>query len=105
MSSFDNNLVNHLLHLVDIHTFKNLRLTNKQFYTLSIKRYINHIDWDHISQHQKLSEAFIQQFQHKVNWDYISTYQTLSESFIEQFQHKVNWIYIYPGYKHYLNHL
>ena len=46
------------------------------------------INWDWISQYQKLSEQFIEKFQDRVSWDYISAYQELSEEFIEKYGDK-----------------
>jgi hypothetical protein len=47
-----------------------------------------------ISDHQKLSEDFIREFQDKVSLYNISGYQTLSENFIREFQNKIDWINI-----------
>lgn len=52
---------------------------------------LDKVDWDYISEYQKLSEEFIREFKDKLNWDKISAYQILSEDFIMEFQDKVNW--------------
>ena len=51
----------------------------------------NGVDWNGISQEQRLSEPFIREFQDKVDWQGISWKQRLSEPFIREFQDKVNW--------------
>jgi hypothetical protein len=78
---------------------------------------LSNYDWNNISQYQKLSEDFIQEFkdcfkyyfsvsiyllkedfikefQNKVAWRFISQYQKLPENFIREFQDKVYWEYI-----------
>jgi hypothetical protein len=57
----------------------------------SVEEFKDHVNWNHISAYQKLSENFIREFKDKVNWYYISYYQILSENFIREFQDKVNW--------------
>jgi intein-encoded DNA endonuclease-like protein len=52
------------------------------------------VNWENISQCQKLSEVFIREFKDKVCWIYISGFQKLSEEFIREFKDKVDWIYI-----------
>jgi hypothetical protein len=47
-------------------------------------------DWNYISEHNKLSEDFIREFQCKVNWNFISKYQKLSRKFIEEFKDVIN---------------
>ena len=47
--------------------------------------------WMCVSEHQKLSESFIREFQDSVFWNAISSYQTLSEDFIREFQDMVDW--------------
>jgi hypothetical protein len=47
------------------------------------------IDWYHVSQHYKLSEQFLDDFQNYLYWPYISRYQRLSDKFIKQF---INYI-------------
>ena len=42
----------------------------------------------------KLSEDFIRKYEDKLCFIEISEHQTLSEDFIEEFAHKVNWNYI-----------
>jgi len=59
-----------------------------------IRQFKDSVDWDFISQSQKLSESFIREFKDSVNWDYISTYQKLSECFIKEFKGSVNWVRI-----------
>ena len=39
------------------------------------------MDWDSISEYQKLSEEFIERHYDKVNWKSIAEYQDLSEDF------------------------
>jgi hypothetical protein len=48
-------------------------------------------DWNSISRHQILSEAFIEKFSHKINWFCVSKYQKLSENFIEKHYNKMYW--------------
>jgi hypothetical protein len=65
-----------------------------QFQKLSeefIKKYNNKVYWIYISIYQKLSESFIERNIDNVIWRYISEYQKLSESFIEKYSDKVNW--------------
>jgi hypothetical protein len=51
--------------------------------------------WNHISEHQVLSEEFIRKYQNKVDWISISVYQKLSEEFIREFKYKVFWPFIF----------
>ena len=60
----------------------------------SVDEFKDKVDWELISQYQKLSEKFIREFQDKDNYLDISVYQKLSEEFIREFQDKVNWGYI-----------
>jgi len=66
----------------------------KQELNKILKKYnyknIDKIDWDYISQHQKLSKSFIREFKNKVNWVFISAYQELSFEFISEFKDKLN---------------
>ena len=57
----------------------------------SVEEFQDKVNWEWISEYQKLSESFIREFKDKVNWNGISAYQKLSESFIREFQDKVNW--------------
>jgi hypothetical protein len=59
-----------------------------------IREYQDKVDWGYISIHQTLSEEFIREFKDKVNWTLISKYQKLSEDFIREFQDKVYWFYM-----------
>ena len=59
-----------------------------------IEKYIDNVNWRHISIYQKLSEDFIEKHCDEVNWNCISRYQTLSEEFIEKYIDKVDWFYI-----------
>ena len=59
-----------------------------------ITKFKDKVDWNYISQYQKLSEDFITEFKDKVNWNCISYYQKLSEDFITKFKDKVDWYYI-----------
>jgi 1,2-phenylacetyl-CoA epoxidase catalytic subunit len=56
-----------------------------------MREFQNKINWQMISQYQKLSEGFIREFQDKLNWFWISMRQVLSESFIREFQEKLWW--------------
>ena len=49
------------------------------------------VDWEGISEYQKLSEDFIREFKDNVYWNLISEYQKLSEDFIREFKDKVDW--------------
>ena len=53
-----------------------------------------YVDWEKLSQHQKLSESFIERYSDKVDWDYIFTNQDVSVSFISKHKEKVNWRYV-----------
>jgi len=55
------------------------------------KDWIDRVDWDWISECQKLSEAFIEKHAGRVNWDWISKFQKLSEKFIEKHADEVDW--------------
>ena len=55
-----------------------------------IEEFQNNVDWDHVVNWFRVSEAFIEKFQDKVNWNDISYNQKLSESFIRKFYHKIN---------------
>jgi hypothetical protein len=59
-----------------------------------ITKFKDKVNWTNISSCQKLSEVFITKFKDKVNWDNISRYQKLSEVFITEFKDKANWNYI-----------
>lgn len=59
-----------------------------------IKKYNDRVYWPKISISQKLSEQFIEDNQDRVNWFHISHYQTLSEEFIIKYHNKVSWYYI-----------
>lgn len=56
-----------------------------------IREFQDKVNWENISDYQKLSESFIREFQDKVNWYFISSSQKLSEGFIKEFQNKVYW--------------
>ena len=56
-----------------------------------IKKFKNKIDWNGISEGQKLSESFIEKHKNDINWFYISCCQKLSESFIEKHKNDINW--------------
>ena len=58
----------------------------------SIKEFKDEVNWNYISQYQKLSLDFIREFKSKVDWYYISRYQKLSENFILEFVEKVDVI-------------
>ena len=51
--------------------------------------FLNKVDWDFISEYQKLSENFIREFQYTVDWYNISRYQKLSNNFTIIFQNKI----------------
>ena len=51
---------------------------------------LEEVDWDYISQYQKLSESFIIEFQDKVYWCDISTYQNLSKEFLREFKDRIH---------------
>jgi len=59
-----------------------------------IEKHKDLVNWINISTHQKLSESFIEKHKDKVSWTNISRYQKLSESFIEKHPDKVDWDYI-----------
>ena len=61
----------------------------EKFFDENIDNFV--VDWDYISEHQRLSEEFIEKYIDKVDWYYISIYQTLSEEFIEKHIDKVYW--------------
>ena len=52
------------------------------------------VNWDYISEYQKLSEELINKYGDKLNWGYISINQKLSESFIDKYNNKVDWYLI-----------
>lgn len=56
-----------------------------------IERYEKYVNWDKISEYQKLNESFIEKYENYVNWKKISEHQNLSEDFIEKFKHNVWW--------------
>ena len=66
-----------------------LEFLNKELGTDLIS--INGIDWYYISEHKKLSEEFIREFQDKFDWESISINQKLSEDFIREFKDKIDW--------------
>ena len=51
----------------------------------------NYIDWYVISWHQLLSEDFIEKHQDKLNWKWISKRQCVSEKFIDKYKDKIVW--------------
>ncbi len=62
----------------------------------TVEEFQDKVDWDYISEYQKLSEEFIREFQNKVDWIYISQYQKLSEEFRKEFELEIpknNWLY------------
>ena len=59
-----------------------------------IREFKDNVYWNLISEYQKLSENFIREFKDKVDWYRISKYQKLSENFIREFQEKVDWYWI-----------
>lgn len=59
-----------------------------------IKKYgenLDFFDWQDISENEKLSEDFIEEFKDKLNWDLISLKQSLSKKFIIKYKDSVNW--------------
>jgi hypothetical protein len=74
-----------------------LDLENKRYTEKVLEEHIdafNQNDWNNISEHQELSESFIEKYEDKVNWYYISMSQTLSETFIEKHADKISWFLI-----------
>ena len=57
-------------------------------------KYSDKVNWNYISEYQKLSEKFIEKYSDKVYWGDISKYQMLSEEFIGKYSDKVCWGYI-----------
>lgn len=56
-----------------------------------MRKFHEYLDWDKISEAQKLSEKFIEDFQNKVNWENIFKYQSsLSPEFKAKWKHKIN---------------
>ena len=60
-----------------------------------IREFKDKVDWEYISEFQKLSEDFIREFKDNVSWSFVSINQKLSENFIREFQDKVDWFLIY----------
>jgi hypothetical protein len=54
-----------------------------------MKKCSNEINLEAVSQHQKLSEEFIRDFQDKVHWAKILRYQQTSEKFLIEFKDKI----------------
>jgi len=71
----------------------NLEYLNSEGFSF-IRKFKTSVNWDYISEYQKLSEPFIKEFKDSVNWYYISSSQKLSEPFIKEFKDSVNWDYI-----------
>ncbi len=53
--------------------------------------------WFYISQHQELSESFIEKHKDDVCWDYIFNFQHLSADFIEKYKYEVDLNHINIG--------
>ena len=68
-----------------------LNLIKLERLNCTIEEFKGKVDWDRISEYQKLSEEFIREFKGKVDWYWISIYQKLSEEVIREFKDKVNW--------------
>lgn len=91
--------------LIESHIAKNSPHDNYRFWnTMSehqvlsegfIDRYNDKMDWEIISICQVLSMPFIAKYQNLVVWRHISRYQKLCESFIEQYCDKVEWDVIF----------
>ena len=47
--------------------------------------------WGAISEHQVLSEEFIEKYQDRVNWNRISYYQKLSNEFVDKFHYRLDF--------------
>jgi hypothetical protein len=72
-------------------------LRAKKYTEEDLEKHINDFTKDHwswISEYQKLSESFIEEFKDKVDWLYISRCQILSEPFIEKYKEKLERNYI-----------
>ena len=69
-----------------------LRILDKHTYSDIFGIICGYFDWRWISQHQTLSEDFIEKHEDSVNWDNISQNQKLSEDFIEKHEDRVNWL-------------
>ena len=72
----------------------NLISENQKLSEPFIREFKDKVNWFRISSYQKISEPFIREFHDKLDWYEISSYQNLSEPFIREFQDKVNWIII-----------
>ena len=55
----------------------------------SVDEFKDKVDWNIISQHQKLSEDFVREFQDKVNWMWIFIYQDISDEYREEIRDKI----------------
>jgi hypothetical protein len=64
-----------------------------------ITEHADQVNWSFISENQKLSEGFIREHSDKVDWGCISKYQKLSEGFISEHADKVDWDYISENQK------
>lgn len=70
--------------------FYNRASSSKNFLSESfIEKYSDKLNWEYISEFQKLSENFIEKYADKVEWGWISKCQILSESFIEKHSDKL----------------
>ena len=62
----------------------NLKKLSSKLEIVSIRK--RKVNWYNISEHQKLSEDFIREFEDEVHWGRISSEQNLSEDFIREFK-------------------
>jgi hypothetical protein len=79
-------------------------LKDNKYTEEEIEKYIDSFtekNWDFISEHQTLSESFIEKYKDLVDWFYISIYQKLSEPFIEKYKDKVYWGGVFQDIKSY----
>ena len=59
-----------------------------------MKKCSNEINLEAVSQHQKLSEEFIRDFQDKADWKKSTSHQQLYEKLLIEFKNKIEWYMI-----------
>ena len=83
--------------MINLHNYKdNLSMVNsisKEFRDF-IREFKDEVDWEYISEYQKLSGKFIREFQDEVDWCCVSYRQKLTENFIRKFKNKVSWFWV-----------
>ena len=60
----------------------------------TVSEFADRVNWDSVSECQKLSECFIREFADRVDWEWVSANQKLSEDLIREFADRVDWEWV-----------